>query len=62
MGECSREFHASSKRIRRWLLNRDAVVPMPLPRQVSQPPRYVRGLGDVHELRSPSAKRKAARK
>ena len=58
MGPWDAEFHASAKRIKHWLLNRTDVVPMPPPVIVSQPRRFVSGLGDVHELRSPSAKRK----
>ena len=63
MGACDPEFHASAKRIKAWLLTRTDVVPVPPPVIVSQPRRFVSGMGDVHELRSPSSKRKqAARK
>ena len=60
MGAQDPEFHASSKRIRQWLLHRTDVVPVPPPVIVSQPRRFVSGMGDVHELRSPSSKKRKA--
>ena len=55
-------YHASVRRVRQWLLHRTDVVPVPPPvtRQATHP--FVRGLGDVHGLRSPSSLRKKARK
>ncbi len=61
MGACDPEFHASAKRIKRWLLHRTDVVPMPPPVIVSQPRQFVSGMGDIHALQSPASKRKAAR-
>jgi hypothetical protein len=60
-GPCDGEFHESSLRIRRWLLDRVTVTPPPIIEPKSR--RYPTGLGDIHSLFSPSAKRKkAARK
>ena len=61
MGACDPTYHASVRRIRQWLLSRDSVVPVPPPVIVSQPRRFVSGMGDIHALQSPASKRKAAR-
>ena len=61
MGTCEDAYHASSKRIRQWLLHRTDVVPMPPPVIVSRPRTYVSGMGDIHALQSPASKRKAER-
>jgi hypothetical protein len=62
MGACDPTYHASVRRVRQWLLHRTDVVPMPMPVPRQAPRQFVSGMGDVHELRSPSSKRKAARK
>ena len=61
LGACDPAYHASVRRVRQWLLHRVDVVPVPPPvtRQATHP--FVRGLGDVHGLQSPSSKRKAER-
>jgi hypothetical protein len=60
MGPCDPTYHASSKRIRAWMIRKisdaQAAPPVIVPRT-----KYPRGFGNVHELRSPAA-RKAARK
>ena len=60
MGACDPEFHASAKRIKRWLLNRVDVVPTPPPVIVSRPRQFVSGMGDVHQLFCPGARKKKA--
>ena len=60
LGKHDGEYHESVRRIRRWMLRRiaDATPPVIVPRTRT----YRTGMGDIHSLRSPSAKRKQARK
>jgi hypothetical protein len=62
LGEHDNEYHQSVRRVRKWLLNRVDILPVPAPVTREAPRQFGSGLADIHELRSPSAKRKAARK
>ncbi len=59
MGPCDAAYHASSKRIRAWMLRRIADATAPPPVIVPRSKLFRTGLGDIHELRSPSSRKKA---
>ena len=52
-------YHESVRRIRHWLVYRPDTVPVPMPVPRQAPRQFVSGMGDVHELRSPSSRKKA---
>jgi hypothetical protein len=60
-GEHSNELHQSTRRIRAWMLRKIDIASAPPPlakqRQASHP--LVTGMANVHELRSPSSRRRA---
>lgn len=58
LGPHDDQFHQSLKRILQWKVQRSVVTPVAAP----QARTFTPGFQSVKELRSPSAKRKAARK
>jgi hypothetical protein len=61
MGAHNDELHQSTRRIRAWMIRRIADATAPPPVIVARS-KYPRGFGNVHELRSPASRKKAARK